>query len=52
MKPEYLASLQRKHNDLHRRIEALEAEKAPDEYIKPLKRDKLKIKDEIEKLSN
>ena len=45
-----IASLERKHKDLHKRIEALEGENAPDEYVKPLKRDKLKIKDEIEKL--
>jgi len=35
---------------LHNRIEVLEAEKAPEKYIKPLKVEKLMIKDEIEKL--
>ena len=45
-----LASLENKHNSLHRRIEALEAEKAPDDYIKPLKIEKLKLKDEIQRL--
>jgi len=45
-----LESLRRKHNDLHDRIEALEAERAPGRYIKPLKKEKLIIKDEIEKL--
>jgi len=45
-----LASLEIKHNKLHKQIEALEAEKAPDKYIKPLKIEKLKLKDEILKL--
>jgi len=47
MQPNYLASLKRKHNDLHKRIEVLEAEKAPDKYIKQLKKEKLAIKDKI-----
>lgn len=45
-----LASLQRKHSDIHERIEALYAEKAPEKYIKPLKVEKLSLKDEIELL--
>lgn len=45
-----LESLRSKHNSLHTKIEALEAEKAPDRYIKPLKKQKLALKDEIEKL--
>jgi hypothetical protein len=45
-----LASLERKHRDLHTRIDALEAEKAPDKYITPLKKEKLALKDEIERL--
>lgn len=45
-----LESLQHKHHDLHKRIEALEAEHAPDQYVIPLKKEKLKIKDELEKL--
>lgn len=45
-----IASLERKHKDVHMRIEALEAEKAPDKYITPLKRTKLKLKDELERL--
>lgn len=45
-----LASLESKHNDLHKHIEALEAEKAPDKYIKPLKIEKLKLEDEINRL--
>ena len=45
-----LESLRRKHESLHSRIEALEAEKAPDKYITPLKKQKLKLKDEIEKI--
>lgn len=50
MKTDILASLERKHMDLHTRIEALQAEKAPDKYIVPLKKEKLTIKDEIERL--
>lgn len=45
-----LASLESKHNNLHKQIEALEAEKAPDKYIKPLKIEKLQLKDEISRL--
>lgn len=45
-----IESLERKHKDLHKRIEALEAERAPGRYIKPLKRDKLLIKDELYEL--
>lgn len=36
-----------RHKNLHSVIEALEAEKAPDKYIKKFKVDKLKLKDEI-----
>jgi hypothetical protein len=45
-----LQSLKRKHNDLHGKIEALEAEKAPEKYIIPMKKQKLLIKDEISQL--
>lgn len=51
MKADRLASLERKHFNLHKRVEALEAERAPDIYINPLKVEKLKIKDEIAQLS-
>ena len=40
-----------KHKDLHNRIETLEAENAPDEFISKLKKEKLLVKDEIERLS-
>ena len=43
-----IESLERQHKELHAQIEALEAEKAPDEYVTPLKIRKLRIKDEIE----
>ena len=46
-----LASLESKHKDLHHRIECLIAEKAPDKYVKPLKKEKLSVKDEIERLT-
>ena len=42
-----IEALERKHTDLHRRIEALEAERAPDVYITPLKKEKLSVKDEL-----
>jgi hypothetical protein len=45
-----LAALESKHKDLHSRIEALEGERAPDKYITPLKKEKLLVKDELEKL--
>lgn len=50
MKANRLASLESKHKDLHTRIEALQAEKAPDQYIVPLKKKKLALKDEMERL--
>lgn len=43
-----LESLQRKHTDLHKRIEVLEAERAPDEIVQKLKVEKLHVKDEIQ----
>ena len=43
--------LETKHKDIHSRIEALEAEHAPDEFIAKLKKEKLALKDEIERLS-
>lgn len=36
-----------RHKDLHNKVEALEAEKAPEKYIKSFKVEKLKLKDEI-----
>lgn len=45
-----LEALRAKHKTLHERIEALEGEHAPDKYIKPLKKEKLALKDEIEKV--
>ena len=36
-----------KHKHLHAMIEAAEAEKAPEEYITKLKKEKLLLKDEI-----
>ena len=47
-----LESLERKHKELHERVDTLEAEKAPDKYIAPLKKMKLNIKDEIMDLRN
>ena len=39
-----------KHKNLHDRVEAAEAEKAPDHYISNMKREKLVLKDEITQL--
>jgi hypothetical protein len=50
--PHRIEVLEKKHKELHIRVEALEAENAPDEYVTKLKKEKLAIKDEIEKLSN
>lgn len=43
-----LDSLKRKHKELHDKIEALEGEKAPDDFITPLKIKKLTVKDEMQ----
>jgi uncharacterized protein YdcH (DUF465 family) len=45
-----IEALATRHKDLHNRIEALEAERAPDKFITPLKKEKLIIKDELERL--
>lgn len=52
MSQAYLESLQLKHKKLHDTIEALEAEKAPDEIITRQKREKLALKDKISQLSS
>lgn len=43
----HIKSLKAKHNDLHTRIEVLEAEHVDEKYITPLKKEKLRIKDEL-----
>ena len=48
----HIEALKRKHAALHNQIEALEAEKAPDKYIIPLKKEKLKLKDQIAKFEH
>lgn len=45
-----IESLKRKHLDLEARIEAMRAERVPDEYINTLKREKLTIKDELARI--
>ena len=45
-----LEQLQKEHKRKHNFIEAAEAEKAPEEFIKKLKVEKLNIKDEIERV--
>lgn len=45
-----LEQLIKQHKHHHKLIEAAEAEKAPEEFIKKLKVEKLNIKDEIERV--
>jgi len=42
-----LVALERRHKHLHACIEAAEAEKAPEQFVKRMKVEKLTIKDEI-----
>lgn len=44
--------LKTKHKDLHARVEAAEAENAPDQFLKGMKKEKLKLKDEIDRLES
>lgn len=44
--------LKTKHKDLHARVEAAEAENAPDHFLTSMKKEKLKLKDEIERLES
>ena len=43
----HIKALKAKHRELHERIEVLEAENVNEKYITPLKKEKLKLKDEI-----
>lgn len=47
-----IESLQRKHKNIHERIEALEAQSYSEQSVKSLKKQKLAIKDEIERLQH
>lgn len=49
---ERLTVLKNKHEDIHRRIECMEAEKAPDEIIQKMKREKLYLKDLIHSMES
>ena len=44
--------LKTKHKELHARVEAAEAENAPDQFLTSMKKEKLKLKDEIERLES
>jgi len=44
--------LKTKHKELHARVEAAEAENAPDEFLTSMKKEKLRLKDEIERLES
>ena len=44
--------LKTKHKDLHARVEAAEAENAPDQFLTSMKKEKLRLKDEIERLES
>ena len=45
-----LIALKNKHHNLDKQIEALIAERAPDEYVNRVKKQKLKVKEEIVKI--
>lgn len=47
-----IESLKTQHNYLKTKIKVLQAEKAPDKYIEPLKKEKLALKDEIRKIKH
>lgn len=46
----HLVALKNKHHDLDKRIEVLYAEKAQEQHIIPLKKEKLILKEEIVKI--
>ena len=48
----HLDALLSKHKKIHKLIEALEAERAPDDVVQRNKIEKLQLKDEIERLQN
>ena len=47
-----LEQLKGEHEHHHNLIEAAEAEKAPEDFIKKLKVEKLHIKDQIQRIEN
>ena len=47
-----LIALKNKHHTLDKKIEALIGERAPDQYIVSLKKEKLLLKEEIVKIEN
>ena len=50
--PHRIDVLKTKHKELHARVEAAEAENAPDHFLTSMKKEKLKLKDEIERLES
>jgi len=44
--------LKTKHKELHARVEAAEAENAPDQFLTSMKKEKLRLKDEIDHLES
>ena len=44
--------LKKKHKDLHARVKVAEAENAPDQFLVTMKKEKLRLKDEIEHLES
>ena len=44
--------LKTKHKDLHARVEAAEAENAPDQFLTSMKKEKLRLEDEIDRLES
>ena len=50
--PHRIDVLKTKHKELHARVEAAEAENAPDHFLTSMKKEKLKLKDEIDRLES
>ena len=50
--PHRINVLKTKHKELHARVEAAEAENAPDQFLTSMKKEKLRLKDEIDRLES
>jgi len=50
--PHRINVLKTKHKELHARVEAAKAENAPDQFLKGMKQEKLRLKDEIDRLES
>ncbi len=50
--PHRINVLKTKHKELHDRVECAIAENAPDHFLTSMKKEKLKLKDEIDRLES